>query len=153
LIWCICTKKQGGWRESRNGHLFWYPQKDRNKYINICFILFFYKNGKEREVKKKQRIKRDRMLTNFMSLFLEGRLFVWRFLIWDLSLRPFFFLFLFFLPLSLSKKGKLKLCCSCLYAIEKEEQEWPSRSKSTIWTSSMLLQQHPLRCFSYNCLF
>jgi hypothetical protein len=30
----------------------------------------------EREVKKKQRIKRDRMLTNIMSLFLEGRLFV-----------------------------------------------------------------------------
>lgn len=27
-------------------------------------------------VRKKQRIKRDRMLTNFMSLFLEGRLFV-----------------------------------------------------------------------------
>lgn len=43
------------------------------------------KNKKEKEmlrerererVKKKQRIKRDRMLTNFMSLFLEGRLFV-----------------------------------------------------------------------------
>lgn len=38
------------------------------------------KEGQEREIErgvmKKQRIKRDRMLTNFMSLFLEGRLFV-----------------------------------------------------------------------------
>jgi len=42
----------------------------------------------ERSEEKTQRIKRDRMLTNFMSLLLEGRLFVWRFLIWDLSPTP-----------------------------------------------------------------
>jgi hypothetical protein len=30
----------------------------------------------ERSEEKTQRIKRDRMLTNFMSLLLEGRLFV-----------------------------------------------------------------------------
>lgn len=70
---------------------FSFPQKPRRN----CWLILISKKEiitvvrerkVEREVKKKQRIKRDRMLTNFMSLFLEGRLFVWRFLIWDLSL-------------------------------------------------------------------
>ena len=72
----------------------------------------------EREVKKKQRIKRDRMLTNIMSLFLEGRLFVWRFLIWDLSL-----------SLSL-KEEKEKNSLSPKTLFFEREREWPSRSKS-----------------------
>lgn len=38
IFWFDITwaKKQGKWRESRNGHLFWYPQEQKclNKYIN-----------------------------------------------------------------------------------------------------------------------
>lgn len=62
LILYIFTKKQGKWRESRNGHLFWYPH-NRKAEINILIIIFvkYSTNGKkkrerEREVKKKQRI-------------------------------------------------------------------------------------------------
>lgn len=57
MIWYICTKKQEGWRESRNGHLFYIyiPRKTEiNKATFILFLFLFYKNGKERERSKEK---------------------------------------------------------------------------------------------------
>lgn len=149
-------------------HFFSFPQKPRNKLIrktNLSFSLSLThtqhtlthfvlererKRRRERENwRKKQRIKRDRMLTNFMSLFLEGRLFVWRFLIWDLSLF-----------LSLKEKKKLSLSLKkklCSFSQRIVCVAGPADRKSSIFSSTwwrskllpMVLQRQPLCCFVY----
>lgn len=103
----------------------------------LCKISLFKKIKKDINRKiwgEKAENKKDRILTNFMSLlFLEGRLFVRRFLIWDLSL-------------SLSKinieltfllrkilLNIIKLFYALFFICVKRERErervWPSRSK------------------------
>ena len=146
MIWYICTKKQEGWRESRNGHLFYIyiPRKTEiNKATFILFLFLFYKNGKERERSKEKAENIKRPDVDKFNVTVLRRSFVCAVKISYLgslsSQILLLFLLFIFLFLSLNKnkerKKEIKVSIDVLPFMrerERKNKSDPSRSKSTI---------------------